>query len=332
MTGQDTNQRKIVLEMPEIINVASMKNVTKNDNVQFCWKVNKNVERVTFNFAKIKDISPTGIVLLRMLRDAVVLDNIEPYYRKPEAKSTNFFIELMELVKPTKQHKDDISKEQYKEEKLTEDEMHFNFSIHACKSTFESETAHKEIIKALKEIFPDMDKKTCASIDYILTEIRDNAGVHGYECYDVENYPSPVYICGSEYNGKIEIAIGDLGQGIWKSLTKNNKQYADLKNKDAVVEALKDGVSGHPNRSPGFGLYSSKEILSKGGVLHIWSSDCYVESCKGKEKVFTTSFPKGTIVTFVIDTSALLSFDEVFELKGISKTVQSHIDDFFMEV
>lgn len=323
MANQEKNIDRIVLEMPETITVKSLKNVIKEDDIQFCWKPNKNVARAVFDFAKIREISPTGIVLLRMMRDTVLADNVNPYYRQAEAKSTNFFMELMELIKPSVP---------YKEEFLTEDKFSFNFSIHACNNTTESLVAHEEILKALKEKFSDMDEKTFASIDYILTEIRDNAGVHGYGCYHEEDYPSPVYICGSEYDGKIEIAIGDLGQGIWKSLTSNNKRCAGMKNKDAVIEALKDGVSGHPNSSPGFGLYSSKEILSTGGVLHIWSSDCYVESAKGKEKVFSTQFPKGTIVTFIIEKSALLKFDDVFRKKGINKTVQMHMEDFFMEV
>lgn len=313
----------LYLKMPPIIDAQHLKEFAKNKPIQMCWQPNSKMKKeakvISFDFSDCTNMSPSGIVYIRMLRDHVKSIGFDTYYRRSQDETINNMMREMNLV-------------QGNEDDIVYSNIKFIYPLHYCNSVRESREAHKEIMDFFLKEFPNMENSLKVSIDYMLTEIRDNAGVHGYKCYNEEEYPLPVYICGAEYNGKIEISIGDRGQGIWKSLTKNNPTFAKNNNKDAVVNALKNGVSGHPDSSPGFGLFSSKELLKNDGTLHIWSSNCYVVSEKGIDKKFSTDFPIGTIVTFVIDKNALVPFDDVFKIINVKKTVESHMDDFFMEV
>lgn len=108
----------------------------------------------------------------------------------------------------------------------------------SCNSISDCSEAHKKIIANVVQRDCVKDE-TYAAVDYMINELWDNAGVHGYECYDAERYPKPVYICALEYNDCYEICIGDRGQGIFESLRKNNDKLSSKNKKVAIQSAIK---------------------------------------------------------------------------------------------
>ena len=201
----------LYLKMPPIIDAQHLKEFAKNKPIQMCWQPNSKMKKeakvISFDFSDCTNMSPSGIVYIRMLRDHVKSIGFDTYYRRSQDETINNMMREMNLV-------------QGNEDDIVYSNIKFIYPLHYCNSVRESREAHKEIMDFFLKEFPNMENSLKVSIDYMLTEIRDNAGVHGYKCYNEEEYPLPVYICGAEYNGKIEISIGDRGQGIWKSLTK----------------------------------------------------------------------------------------------------------------
>ena len=154
--------------------------------------------------------------------------------------------------------------------------------------------------------------KTGAALDWVLTELLDNSGTHGYKCYTTgeKTYPKPVYACGFSYEDRVEIAIGDFGQGIHESL---KLTYPEIEIKEALEMAIKKGVSGHPNGSPGFGLYGASELARRGGgSFYIWSSGHGIEVRGGSKPLLFSGIPtNGTFVSFSLNKSMEVPFQEI---------------------
>lgn len=283
---------KYVINLPDELSIKTLQNYLKTDKSNNKSIYNYNI--VTFDFRNCKNISPTGIVYIKMLRDRLNDNNIKTFY-KAKNEITEY-LKRFNLV-PLNDEKD--IKEKYKLE------------LKSCNNTDECLEAHKYLIKNIIE--PTIsDKSTFSSIDYMLNELRDNAGVHGYKCYNTKNYPKPVYMCAFYNESVIEIAIGDLGQGIYKSLSSNNTDLIIKNEKEALISSLKLGVSGHPDKSPGFGLFCAKEFTEKAnGSLHIWSSNTYLKFEDNVPKLYSSKFDIGTIIGIIIPIQAHIPFEEV---------------------
>jgi hypothetical protein len=145
----------------------------------------------------------------------------------------------------------------------------------------------------------------------MLNEIWDNAGVHGYKCYETRIYPKPVYICAFARSNEVEICIADRGQGIFSSL-KNIDKYKCISRKEALKLSIENCVSGHPQNSPGFGLYCSSQFARTGdGELLIWSSECKLSVSSKCDKIYSSRFNMGTIITIIIPKKANIPFGEI---------------------
>lgn len=312
------NIGEIIVALPKYLDHNAINELLINKNIQMCLNNRKMEGKIIFDFRECVEISPTSIIFVKILRDICYSAGLKTLYRKSKNDSTQNFMQRMNLLPRSKNYIDTSEMS----------DIH-TYPLHLCDNTEQSEAAHKDIINKLKSDFANMDKDTVAAIDYMLTEIRDNAGVHGYEAYHTNLYKLPVYICSSENKDSIEISVGDLGQGVYKSLTKNNKNVEKLNCKKVVLESFKNKVSGHPDSSPGFGLYSAIELLRDGsGELHMWTSNCYVKLEHGREKIYTCPYPIGTIITFIIDKSSLIPFDDLFFRHGLNKNSCMHIEDF----
>ncbi len=105
-------------------------------------------------------------------------------------------------------------------------------------------------------------------LGWIIGEIADNALTHA---------KGPCYILMGQFSQKLnflEIAIGDTGKGIQKSL-KENPKYKDLSDNDAFIKAFQSQVSSWSDDSPrGKGLSDMLSIaMGSGSLLRVDSKE-----------------------------------------------------------
>lgn len=274
-----------------------------------------SVSKVVFDFSDCTSISPVGLIYIQMWRDSLVEKGKQTYYRKSN-KKTDSFLKKMNLLP----HSEEIEDEDI--------EKKFFYQIHKCQSIDECSIAHREIVSNVVQR-GKIDDETYCAIDYMINELWDNAGVHGYECYNSKNYPKPVYICALEEDLYYEVCIGDCGQGIYNSLQKNNPNLHGYNKKSSILAAIRNGISGHPNGSPGFGLYSAAEFIRKGnGSLHLWSSGCYLVISSKNDRIYNSAMPTGTLVSFIIRKDAVLPFEEILGThSACDYRTQEYIED-----
>lgn len=270
-----------------------------------------NIDKVIFDFSCCKVLTPAGMVFIKMWKDNLVEAGKKTFYRKSD-KSTHNFLRKMGLL-PIVANDENLSVEET-----------FFYPLKLCNSVSECSDAHAYIISNVVQK-DSVNINTYSAVDYMINEIWDNAGVHGYECYNSTVYPKPVYICALEYDDSYEVCIGDRGQGIFNSLKKNNRDYKKSNKKEIIKAAIQNGISGHPDGSPGFGLFSSAEFIrGGGGTLHIWSSGCYLHVTGKTDKIYNSRFEMGTLISFVFKKTAVMPFEEVV---GNTYTSEAYIED-----
>lgn len=304
-----------VVKLPETITADGAQSTFADLATTYAKSFLPNVKKVVFDFSACKSISPVGLIYIRMWRDRLIENGKTTFYRKSNPE-TNSFLQRMRLLPNS----------------ATSDETAINekffYAIHCCMNTSECSAAHRDIISNVvaKDKVPE---ETYCAVDYMINELWDNAGVHGYECYNTEIYPNPVYICALELDACYEVCIGDRGQGIYNSLQKNNEKIKGQNKKASVKAAIQNGISGHPNGSPGFGLYSSAEFIRGGnGALYIWSSGCYLAISSKSDRIYNSSFSNGTLVSFVINKDAILPFENTLNAHSrYQRSTQEYIED-----
>lgn len=304
-----------VVELPAEFSTDRAQGILKSLDNAYKTSFLPYIDQVTFDFSKCSSISPVGLIFIRMWRDALVDKGKRTFYRKSNAE-TDSFLKRMRLLPQGDLAFDDSLESKY------------FYYIHRCQTIAECADAQKDIVSNVvpRDAVPE---KTYCAIDYMINELWDNAGVHGYECYNTETYPKPVYICALEHESSYEVCIGDRGQGIYSSLQKNNPKLQGRNKKDSVKAAVQNGISGHPNGSPGFGLYSSAEFIRGGnGILYIWSSGCYLEISSKDDRIYNSPFLMGTLVSFVINKDAILPFEEILNAHTICNyQAKEYIED-----
>lgn len=113
-----------------------------------------------------------------------------------------------------------------------------------------------------------------------LDEIMTNALTHA-------SSPIDCIVAGQAFPhiGKVEVAILDLGQTIYKHLTSNSKYKTLANDRDAIFKALEDGVTGTPDGqlnirnepNSGAGLTALRRYCeSGGGELTVLSGNSWV--------------------------------------------------------
>ena len=304
-----------IVTVPVDFSMKNSQNIIEQLSSQYSKSFDTTVSKVIFDFSKCKTISPVGLIYIQMWKDSLIACGKKTFYRKSNNK-TDSFLKKMNLLP----HKDDIEDRDINKK--------YFFQIHKCKNMDECSEAHAEILKNVVQR-EKTDKETFCAIDYMLNELWDNAGVHGYECYKTRVYPMPVYMCALEEDGYYEISIGDRGQGIYSSLKKNNLELKGYKKKEAVKAAIQNGISGHPDGSPGFGLYCSAEFIRQGnGALLLWSSGCFLAISSKNDRIYNSAMSTGTLVSFLIRKDSFVPFEEVMgDHSSCSYSAQEYFED-----
>lgn len=304
------------IKLPSVFSTERAQTVLELLSKDYTNSFSSSIKKVVFDFSECSSISPVGLIYIQMWRDSLVEKGKQTFYHKGN-KKTDSFLKRMRLLPHTEEFDDaDIEKK-------------FFYDIHKCQNIEECSSAHREIVSNVVQREKMGDETYCA-VDYMINELWDNAGVHGYECYDSYAYPKPVYICALEENEYYEVCIGDRGQGIYNSLRKNNTSLRGCNRKESVMAAIKNGISGHPHGSPGFGLYSSAEFIRKGGgTLYLWSSNCYLTISSKNDRIYNSSVSSGTLVSFVIKKDAVLPFEAVL---GAHTACEYHAKEYTEDV
>lgn len=272
-------------------------------------------DRVTFDISKCRFVNPAGTVLMSAFKDIYKEKHpgIQTYIRYKKGNPVTKILQSFGL---------------YTLEELYDDSFVKSISDYAvplelCLTTDECLLVHKKIMTQVKQR-TNCTKNTYASLDYILNEIWDNAGTHGYKCYYSEEYPKPIYIQSFSYKTGVEIAILDLGQGIAKSL-KAKKEYRNLSIDEILIKSLEESVTGHPNNSPGFGLFSTSELIkSNSGELQIWSSGRSITVTSNQSRTGIGGFESGTLVYLKIKSQIDTNFEEVFKGRNVDNYLEDH--------
>lgn len=132
-------------------------------------------------------------------------------------------------------------------------------------------------------------------VSLCLKELLQNAFEHS-------GSSSGVYTCayGARNRRVVRLCTLDLGIGVRQHLLLNPKNQSIQTDGDAIIAAMKEGVTGLPTRSRGLGLYYVKRLLQDiGGELVIASGEAIVSVMPpGKPQCRRLDVPvTGTIVS-----------------------------------
>lgn len=272
-------------------------------------------DRITFDVSNCGFVNPAGVLLMSAFRDVYkeVKPDIETYIRYRTSNKVTKALQSFGFLKVEELLNDDYVKS------LAE----YSVPIQRCHTTDQCLETHSQIMSQVKNRTKSSDN-VYATIDYILNEIWDNAGTHGYKCYYTEDYPKPIYFQAFSYRTGVEIAILDLGQGIANSL-RTKKQFQKLSVDQILKKAIEESVTGHPNNSPGFGLFSSSELIkSNSGELHIWSSGRSISVNGNSTRTGKGGFYDGTLVYLKVNAEIDSNFEEIMRGRNVENYLEDH--------
>ena len=255
-----------------------------------------NFDTVLFDFSKCTYLSPIGVLYLVMRRDELRDLGIETRARIPNA-GLRKFIRAFRII--PLEDVDDVFGE-------------YALGPNRCMCIQDCRNTHSDIFVRLVNR-NEWEADALAAVDYMLNEIWDNSGCHGYKCYETDTYPKPVYIAAFSYRDRIEIAIGDRGQGFNKSLSENNKDFALADPRETLRMAVKNNVSGHPTGSPGFGLFAASSFARTGGKLSIWSDGLQLQIADKGDKLIKGSLSGGTMTSIVMRKKSKIPFTSIVQ-------------------
>ena len=262
----------------------------------------RGYDRVIFDFRECRHMIPSAATAVIAYRDYLKDRGIETRAFLPQRSMARKFMVSLGFMAPEEGDLTDAYVEAMSQKAV---------KIKACQSAKECTEAQSQIIRQVRDSLKPTDS-ALAAIDYMLGELWDNAGVHGYGCYTTTDYPKPVYISSYSYRTHVEVAVLDRGVGIHKTLSQYNPAFASSSAKEALLSSIENGVSGHPNGSPGFGLFSTSEFIrANQGELHMWSSNRKLTLRKGRATAAQASYEHGTLVTFIIHPNQTIPFERI---------------------
>jgi hypothetical protein len=152
----------------------------------------------------------------------------------------------------------------------------------------------------------DNAREFLPAMEWAVYEIIDNVRLHSSS-----ESPGAVVAQYFSQQHRLDIAICDVGRGIFASLSESRKLWS---HGDAITKALMRGVTRDPEVGQGNGLAGSLEIVKvNGGNFQIWSGDAMFKAVEGKKEGFK-SVPdvRGTGVFFQLDTRRPVDLHETF--------------------
>lgn len=292
------------------------------------WNKQKegNIEQVFFDFSEAATLTVSNILFIKrilyLLRGSGIRCTAEYGKDTEHKKFIRGILETMGLLKPRMKSADI---ETYLDS--------FRVPVQTCMNGNESLTAVN------KKLMPII-KKECGSndaifkaVNWILWEIVDNAGNHGYRTFTFEhNYPKPVFFCAYAYEDFIDVSVLDMGQGMQASFLNSGKEkYRNITNEQALRLSIQDKESGNPTGSPGFGLYGCSEIVrqSKGRLIIISGTNRLIQ--EGQDfHMFSCYNLTGTLVSIRIPAKFALDLKGIFSENSliITEDIDSLFGDF----
>jgi hypothetical protein len=297
--------KEVVLEVPDEISYRNLERLFKK--IDGCKDDPNSAEVFKFDLRESSYLSPSGAVALTAFRDHLIDNGVNT--RAIIAKWGRRFYRISKVfgMFPSV----DTTIDNAYKKRIS----NYAVGVERCISSEECEDAQAEIMEEVTDRVA-CKEGTEAALEYMIGEIWDNAGVHGYECYDSRQYPEPIYMGAFSYSSEVEVAILDRGQGIHSSL-RSVQEYQNLSARQALKHSLKDEVSGHPQRSAGFGLYSAARFIAEnGGSLSIWSSGRRLELDEyGNINLYGSALPPaiGTLIAFKIKAEVDIPYSEIVE-------------------
>lgn len=186
----------------------------------------------------------------------------------------------------------------------------------------EQETLLNEILEKLLSVIPNFNRSAFAAVEWALNEISDNVLNHSQ---------SPIggllqlSVFDTRRN-KVEFTIADAGLGVPQTLRSSRQNInSDV---DALMEAVKSGVTRNATDFQGNGLYGTLEICRAGGGKFSLNAGHGVLICnrdvvntKNEAIPFT-----GTCVDALIDFSEPLLLEKALAIDGKVHTPVDYIE------
>lgn len=152
----------------------------------------------------------------------------------------------------------------------------------------------------------DNAREFLPAMEWAIYEIIDNVRLHSSS-----QSPGAVVAQYYQQRHRLDIAICDVGRGIFASLSESRKLWSHA---DAITKALMRGVTRDPEVGQGNGLAGSLDIVKVNrGSFQIWSGDAMFRISDGEEKGFRPiPLVPGTGVLFQLDTRRPVDLRDTF--------------------
>lgn len=258
----------------------------------------KKGDTLVFDFSDCRYISPAGVVSVIAFRDIFKDKGVETLAR---FRKETFFYKYLQAIRAIEQEDFDVYMKRLRKHTV---------GLKKCMNEKDCDEVRDEIVSQIIRR-SNCTAGTRSAMAYMIDEIWVNSATHGYECYETDQYPKPIYFAAFSYSNRVEVAILDLGIGIHESLARK-AEHRDLTAREALGKAIEEGVTGHPNTSPGFGLYSASQFTSdRNGSLHIWSSGRRLSWKDNTLNIAKCDFYEGTLVVYEVYKSVNIPFDQI---------------------
>ena len=163
---------------------------------------------------------------------------------------------------------------------------------------------YRNIVQLLNS-YPDIEVTVLQALSYCFYEILDNVLTHS------ERKCGTVVTQYLTENNKIQVLVADDGIGLAASL-RNNPEYADITEENAVRYCINDGVT--DGKGMGFGLYSTSRLIKNVGITLEIHSGCNKLIYDGVNvNVVLTQEWQGTIIYFELHSDKDINPNDVVD-------------------
>lgn len=167
-----------------------------------------------------------------------------------------------------------------------------------------------DLVDAVAELV-ETTQASRASLDLCLSEITENVVFHADTLHG--GFVAAQHL---RHSGVLELGIVDMGQGICRSLTQNEKYAGKVGDDlDAIQVAMTPTVTATPERNSGYGLAFTELLLKlNGGQLLVRSGRGHVQrGASEADRVVDMSLP-GTLVAMRFNTDEPFNYKKAYDL------------------